>query len=135
MNNLHILATIHRAGQIASEIFEECSGELTPRQAQVLWAIAAGSGKSQTDIVAETDIDRSTLADICRRLKNRNLITRRRTKEDQRAYSLALTDEGRAVLKRMEKALTSSKFDKAIHARIGGLNQLRIVEPVREAAE
>lgn len=135
MNHLHTLATIHRANQIASEIFEECSGELTARQAQVLTAIAAGADKSQTDVVAETDIDRSTLADICRRLKNRGLITRRRTKEDARTYALALTDEGKAALKRMEKALSTVKFEKAIRSRIGGLDQLRIVDPVREAAE
>ena len=137
MKSLHIIHTLHRAEQITNELldsaFKDQGLHLTGRQMQVLTAIASETGKSQTDIVLETDIDRSTLADICRRLKNKGLISRRRTKEDARAYALALTDEGKTILARADKAL--AKFEKGLRQRISGLDQLRIVEPVREAAE
>jgi DNA-binding MarR family transcriptional regulator len=58
----------------------------------------AERGPSQTDIVERTGIDRSTLADIVRRLKGKGLLQRRRTKEDARAYAVRLTEEGQQVL-------------------------------------
>ena len=95
-----LLALLHRANQIASDRFSETIGDhgLTARQVQVLAAIEANEGGSQTDIVNITGIDRSTLADIIRRLSNRKLIERRRTKEDARAYAVKLTDAGRNEL-------------------------------------
>lgn len=95
-----LLALLHRANQIATERFAGAVGdsELTPRQVQVLAAIEAHEGVSQTDIVNATGIDRSTLADIMRRLLKRGLILRRRTQEDARAYAVKLTDAGRHEL-------------------------------------
>ncbi len=45
-------------------------------------------------------IDRSTLADIVRRLEMRGLIHRQRTKTDARMYAVSVTDEGRSILVR-----------------------------------
>ena len=45
-----------------------------------------------------TGIDRSTLADIIRRMLRKGLLQRKRTKEDARAYSVRLTEEGRQLL-------------------------------------
>lgn len=73
-------------------------GDLTPRQYAVLLTIANEEGLSQTDLVARTGIDRSTLADIVRRMSERNLLQRQRTKEDARAYSVRLTEKGRSAL-------------------------------------
>ena len=94
---LHLL---HRAGQCAGEIFqaEMSSGDLTPRQYAVLVTVARNEGLSQTNLVTKTGIDRSTLADIIRRMIKKGLIQRRRTKEDARAYAVKLTDDGRKVL-------------------------------------
>jgi DNA-binding MarR family transcriptional regulator len=75
---------------------------LTPRQLAVLMTIAQHEGLSQTEIVDHTGIDRSTLADIVRRLQKKGLLQRRRTKEDARAYAVKLTEEGRRVLRRVE---------------------------------
>jgi MarR family transcriptional regulator, temperature-dependent positive regulator of motility len=49
-------------------------------------------------MVDATGIDRSTLADIVRRLVKRQLLQRRRTRKDTRSYAVKLTDEGREVL-------------------------------------
>ena len=102
-----LLALLHRANQIATERFADALGdsEMTARQVQVLAAIEANAGASQTNIVNVTGIDRSTLADIVRRLSQRKLIERRRTKEDARAYAVKLTDAGRRELANGKPAL------------------------------
>ena len=72
--------------------------DLTPRQYAVLVAVAENEGLSQTNLVEMTGIDRSTLADIIRRMLKKGLVQRRRTKEDARAYAVKLTEEGRRIL-------------------------------------
>jgi MarR family transcriptional regulator, temperature-dependent positive regulator of motility len=74
-------------------------GDLTPRQLAVLVTVSQNEGLSQTGLVDRTGIDRSTLADIVRRMQKKGLLQRRRTKEDARAYAVKLTDEGRRVLR------------------------------------
>ncbi|MEO0729294.1 MAG: MarR family winged helix-turn-helix transcriptional regulator [Pseudomonadota bacterium] len=98
---LHLL---HRAGQRAGDIFqsEMSTGDLTPRQYAVLVTVSRHEGLSQTNLVEKTGIDRSTLADIIRRMLKKGLLQRRRTKEDARAYAVKLTDEGRQVLANAE---------------------------------
>jgi DNA-binding MarR family transcriptional regulator len=92
---------LHRAGQCAYEIFqmEVKGGDVTPRQIAVLMMVASHEGLSQTRLVELTGIDRSTLADIVRRLQRKGLLHRRRTREDARAYAVKLTEEGRQILK------------------------------------
>jgi DNA-binding MarR family transcriptional regulator len=72
--------------------------DITPRQFVVLENIAKREGLSQTDLVKCTGIDRSTMADIVRRLLQKRFVQRRRTKNDARAYTIALTPQGRAAL-------------------------------------
>lgn len=95
---LHLL---HRAGQCAAELFqtELGSGDLTPRQFAVLVTVSQNEGLSQTHLVDRTGIDRSTLADIVRRMLKKGLLQRRRTKEDARAYAVKLTDDGWKMLR------------------------------------
>lgn len=94
---IHLL---HRAGQCAADIFaaEMAELDLTPRQFAVLLTVSQREGLSQTDLVELTGIDRSTLADIVRRMLKKGLLQRRRTREDARAYAVRLTDEGLRVL-------------------------------------
>lgn len=98
---IHLL---HRAGQCAVDIFqsEMEAGDLTPRQFAVLAAVAQHEGLSQTQLVDRTGIDRSTLADIVRRMLRKGLLQRRRTKEDARAYAVKLTEQGWRVLRSTE---------------------------------
>ncbi|MGD9668716.1 MAG: MarR family winged helix-turn-helix transcriptional regulator [Hyphomicrobiaceae bacterium] len=100
---IHLL---HRAGQCAGDIFQGKLGttDLTPRQFAVLVTVAQNEGLSQTHLVEKTGIDRSTLADIVRRMLKKNLIQRRRTREDARAYAVRLTDEGWRTLRSAEPA-------------------------------
>ena len=98
LSPIHLL---HRAGQCAGDIFqlEMGGGDLTPRQYAVLITVSQHEGLSQTHLVEKTGIDRSTLADIVRRMLKKGLLQRRRTKEDARAYAVKLTDEGWRALK------------------------------------
>lgn len=98
---IHLL---HRAGQCAGDIFqtEMGVGDLTPRQFAVLVTVSQNEGLSQTHLVDKTGIDRSTLADIVRRMLKKGLLQRRRTKEDARAYAVKLTEEGWRVLRTAE---------------------------------
>jgi MarR family transcriptional regulator, temperature-dependent positive regulator of motility len=91
---------LHRAGQAAANVFEHEQGgdDLTLRQLIVLAAIAEREGASQNGIVEITGIDRSTLADLVRRLTKRGLLKRRRAKTDARAYAIHLTPPGRTAL-------------------------------------
>ncbi|MGE0701097.1 MAG: MarR family winged helix-turn-helix transcriptional regulator [Hyphomicrobiaceae bacterium] len=98
---IHLL---HRAGQCAGDVFQGEIGEsdLTPRQYAVLLTVSQNEGLSQTDLVQRTGVDRSTLADIVRRMLKKGLLQRRRTKEDARAYAVKLTEEGWRVLSACE---------------------------------
>ncbi len=91
---------LHRASQAADEMFAvEVSGaDLTPRQFAVLAALESLESASQTQIVEATGIDRSTLADIVKRLVKRGLLNRRRSRSDARAYVVRLTPEGKSML-------------------------------------
>ena len=96
-----VLHLLHRAGQCADELFAASmrGADLTPRQYVVLRAVAESDDPSQTTLVEKTGIDRSTLADIVRRLVERGLLQRRRTRRDARMYAVRLTEAGEAVLK------------------------------------
>ena len=94
---LHLL---HRAGQRADHLFARHVGDvgLTPRQFAVLQAVAEADGLSQTDIMAATGIDRSSTAELVRRLVSTGCLARRRTKRDARLYAVRLTPKGRQLL-------------------------------------
>src|SRR5262245_43383224 len=85
---LHLL---HRAEQLADQLFlAGARGFVTPRQLAVLIAVAEREGG--------TGIDRSTAAELVKRLARRGLLQKRRSRQDTRAFSLRLTDEARELL-------------------------------------
>ncbi|MEQ1714993.1 MAG: MarR family winged helix-turn-helix transcriptional regulator [Hyphomicrobium sp.] len=93
---------LHRASQYADDLFAEVVDDngLTARQLVVLEIVAADDKPSQTDICARSGIDRSTIADMVRRLIKKGYLLRRRSRFDSRRYAVQLTDEGRKVLER-----------------------------------
>ena len=104
---LHLL---HRAGQRADGLFTGYGGNvLTPRQFAILQAVAEANGLSQTDIMAATGIDRSSTADLVRRLVSHGWLQRRRTKRDARLYAVRLTPEGRHVLSQAAPAARATE--------------------------
>ncbi len=101
-----VIHLLHRAGQCAGDLFTEevVDGGLTPRQYAVLVSVSLDEGLSQTDLVERTGIDRSTLADIIRRMLKKGLVSRRRTRNDARVYSVKLTDAGHDALRAAQPA-------------------------------
>ncbi len=94
---IHLL---HRAGQCAGDVFGQRvkAAGLTPRQYVVLSTVAQNEGLNQTDLVLRTGVDRSTLADIVRRMQNKGLIYRKRKLRDARAYAVFITEQGQEIL-------------------------------------
>ena len=122
---IHLL---HRAGQCAGEIFqaEMGGGDLTPRQYAVLVSVSQNEGLSQTDLVEKTGIDRSTLADIVRRMLKKGLLQRRRTKEDARAYAVKLTEDGWRTLKTADPV--ARRVDDKVLSVLQGAQRDRFVQ-------
>ncbi len=98
--NTSIIHLLHRASQCASDTFadEMKVQDLTPRQYAVLLTTAQNEGISQTGLVQKTGIDRSTLADIVRRMLKKGLIERHRNKNDARVYTIQMTELGSQAL-------------------------------------
>ena len=85
---LHLL---HRASQCATELFESSQlGDLTPRQYALLLTVDANKGLSQTQLVELTLVDRSTIADVVRRLVKKGLLRRQRSRWDAGAYAVGI---------------------------------------------
>lgn len=92
---------LKRAVQYSVHRYMDEAGKtgLTHRQFTVLSAVDGHDGKSQTELVKITGIDRSTLADLVARLMAQGYVQRRRTKEDARTNSVRLTPVGKKALK------------------------------------
>lgn len=107
---------LRRCVQYANDLFSRESGasDLTKQQFTVLAAVEQNEGISQTDLVALTGIDRSTLAEMIRRMIDKGLLDRERTELDQRANAVRIAMSGRKALRsaraasdRVERALLS----------------------------
>lgn len=94
---MQLLQAIHRARQIIDARYE-LGAPITATQLIVLRSASDNPGCSQTDLVRATGIDRSTLADIVRRLVNNGLLARRRDRRDARAYVVTITDKGKTAM-------------------------------------
>lgn len=87
---------LRRCQQRAVEIFMQEIGaaRLTPRQFAILVTLARRPGLTQTEVVDETGIDRSTVGDMVNRLVRRGLVRRRKSGRDQRANTLVVLPAG-----------------------------------------
>ena len=92
---------LKRAVQYSGHLYMEEVGKsgLTHRQFTVLAAVDTAEGKSQTELVKSTGIDRSTLADLVARLMEQGHLQRKRSKEDARANAVRLTPVGKKALR------------------------------------
>lgn len=91
---------------------EAGSSELTKQQFTLLAALEHNDGVSQTALVEITGIDRSTLAEMVRRMLDKGLLSRERTEEDQRANAVAISQSGRKALRAARTA--SERAEKAL---------------------
>ena len=71
---------------------------LTGPQFAVLSAIRAYPDSDQSSLAGAVALDTSTMADVCRRMERRGLITRTESPRDARRKILSLTADGTAAL-------------------------------------
>ncbi len=92
---------IKRCAQYFGDLYAHEAGarELTKQQFTLLAALEHNDGVSQTALVDITGIDRSTLAEMVRRMLDKGLLSRERTEEDQRANAVAISPSGRKALR------------------------------------
>lgn len=137
---MDLTSTLFRALQRVTKLEDEALTELdvTNRQVVLLRFFAEHDGASQTRAVADTDMDRSTLADITKRLVDKGLLTRKRTRHDARMYAVGITARGASTLAEAERILARVQMEAfpttVRHDLPKMLERIAPVE-VREAAE
>ena len=119
---------MRRCQQLYGDLFarEMSQRELTKPQFTVLAALEHNDGVSQTALVEMTGIDRSTLADMVRRMLDRGLLLRERTEEDARANSVAITPQGRKELKSARAA--SNRAERALLDALPATERARFIK-------
>jgi DNA-binding MarR family transcriptional regulator len=80
---------------------EQVSAEVSSVQYAALAVLERMPGASQSELGAELDLDRSTIADIVARLERRGVVERSPHASDRRRYSLRLTANGQDELRRL----------------------------------
>lgn len=132
---------LHRAQQFAAERFGEAvaTSGLTQRQFAVLSATHAKEGRTQTQLVKATGIDRSTLAELVARMVRNGLLVREKLADDARANAVHLSEEGRRLVE--VATLGAMDADAAIldalskSKRISFLKALRRIARTLESGE
>ena len=125
---------LKRAVQYSVHRYMEEVGKsgLTHRQFTVLSAVDVHDGKSQTELVKITGVDRSTLADMVARLMAQGLVQRRRTKEDARTNAIKLTPQGKKVLKTAQSG--AEDVDKNMLAMFAAGDRKTVIDCLGEMA-
>lgn len=95
---------INRVGALFIANFTQAAldaEDLSIQMWRVLAALPNNGGQRQIDLAAMTSIEVSTLSRIIARLMRRGLITRRRSREDNREFSVALSPSGQKLVQRL----------------------------------
>jgi DNA-binding MarR family transcriptional regulator len=105
-----VLHLLFRAGQQSDRLFtRQVELAITVRQLMVLQAVSEASKPSQTDIVMATGIDRSSIADLVKRLISYGWLRRRHPKGDARSYIVSLTAAGEHILASGKQAVRATE--------------------------
>ncbi|AIV88656.1 MarR family winged helix-turn-helix transcriptional regulator [Burkholderia pseudomallei] len=86
---------------------------ITGTQATMLFMLAVGKCSTAAELAREYGIDASAITRLLDRVEKRGLLQRVRSSEDRRVVRLELTDEGRALTKRMP-AIFRSVLDEVL---------------------
>jgi DNA-binding MarR family transcriptional regulator len=126
---------IRRCQQFYGDLYAREAGtrELTKQQFMLLAALEQNDGASQTALVEITGIDRSTLAEMVRRMLERGLLTRERTEEDQRANAVAISPSGRKALRSARNA--ADRAERALLEALPAPDRQKFVKALREIAQ
>lgn len=125
---------LKRAVQYSIHLYMNEAGKsgLTHRQFTVLMAADAHDGRSQTELVQMTGIDRSTLADLVARLMAQGYLQRKRSKEDARTNSIRLTPIGKKMLKQAQAG--AEEVDRQMLATLPAADRKTLTESLAALA-
>src|ERR1700744_1752638 len=125
---------IRRCQQFYGDLYSREAGsrELTKQQFTLLCALEQNEGASQTTLVEITGIDRSTLAEMVRRMLERGLLSRERTEEDQRANAIAISPTGRKALRAARNA--ADRAERALLDALPAPERLKFVKSLSQIA-
>ncbi len=126
---------IRRCQQFYGDLYARESGarELTKQQYTLLAALEHNDGASQTVLVEITGIDRSTLAEMVRRMLEKGLLSRERTEEDQRANAVAISPSGRKALRSARNA--SDRAERALLEALPIAERQKFVRALAQIAQ
>ena len=98
---------VRRLHQIHSAIFlEECQQYgITPVQYGLISTLLAKPGIDQVTLAGEVGIDRTNVSDVLKRLAERGLLRREKSKADGRSMVAFLTKEGERVAEQMYESM------------------------------
>ncbi len=94
------LAAVRHTDATLSKVIRERSGH-TGTQALILVSLLKEDRASQARVVELTGIDRSTVADVIKRLVQEGHLTRQRSRTDTREKIVRLTETGRNAADRL----------------------------------
>ncbi|OZI56053.1 MarR family winged helix-turn-helix transcriptional regulator [Bordetella genomosp. 4] len=102
---------VRRLNQIHyAMFFEECHAHnITPVQYGILTALSLVPWMDQTEIGMDVGLDRTTTADVVKRLQERGLIERRTNPEDKRSRQAKLTKEGARVVEELHAGMARAQ--------------------------
>jgi DNA-binding MarR family transcriptional regulator len=122
---------LRRAQSASFRHLERSAGDLalTPGQFSQLAAIEANPGINQRRLAALFGLDKSTLSPAMEALAARGLVQRTRAAEDGRAWSLALTPQGRQLLARMRAKIEAQ--ERIIAEALAPAERARLVDALR----
>lgn len=102
---------VRRLHQIHIGLFAEaCAGlDLTAVQYAVLSVLYSGEQFDQLSLSKAVGIDRTSGADVIKRLVRRGLATREPSVEDRRARVVCITDAGRDLVRRVRPMMESAQ--------------------------
>lgn len=102
---------IRRLHQIHVGLFaEECEGEdITPVQSAILSVLQGGEEMDQLTLSTSVGIDRTSGADVIRRLERRGLVTRMPSEFDRRAKIVKITDAGKVFIRRVRPRMARAQ--------------------------
>ena len=125
---------LRRCVQYANDLFsrEPGASDLTKQQFTVLAAVEQNEGISQTDLVGITGIDRSTLAEMIRRMIEKGLLDRERTESDQRANAVRMAAAGRTALRSARSA--SDRVERTLLAGLSASDRPRFLKMLSSVA-
>jgi len=102
---------VRRLNQIHyAMFFEECKDEnITPVQYGILTVLSHNPWLDQTEIGYELGLDRTTAADVIKRLEEKGLLERRVNPEDKRSRQAAITPQGVHTLELLKKGMARAQ--------------------------